>query len=324
MAHLDRLHALGHGGDKLVVDPRGDNQAARGRATLAGRVERTLYRQLDSLLEVGIVENDLRVLATHLQLHLGLARYTTDRDLTPNAHRPGETDAIDFRAVDQHVADHTATAHHQVEHTGGETGAGDDFGQGPGAARHQLGRLDHHAVAVGQGRGDFPRGDGDREVPRGDQTHHTEGFAGHFNVDARAHRRHVIARQAQAFTGEEFEDIAGAGHLANGFGQGLALFPGQQGAEFFTTGEDLAADFIQRIVTRLDTGGGPRRERGAGSVDGRVDLGHVGFGVFANGVGHIRRVDVGAVVGAGYPFAIDVVLKTLCLGHESSPDAKGR
>ncbi len=134
MANLDRLHALGHGLDELVVDAGGDDQATRGRAALAGGVERTLHRQFDGLLEVGVVEDDLRVLAAHFQLHLGLARHAVDGDLPPHAHRTGKADAVDFRAVDQDFADHTAAAHHQVERTGRETGAGNDLGQGPGAA----------------------------------------------------------------------------------------------------------------------------------------------------------------------------------------------
>src|SRR5690606_31869705 len=111
---------------------------------------RALHRQLDRLLEVGVVENDLRVLAAHFQLHLGLARNAVDGDLAANAHRTGEADAVDFRAVDQRLANHATAAHYQVERTGRETRAGDDFRQRPGAARHQIGRFEHDAVAIGQ------------------------------------------------------------------------------------------------------------------------------------------------------------------------------
>ena len=206
-----------------------------------------------------------------------------------------------FGLLHHRVADHATAAHHQVEHAGREACAGDDFGQRPGATRHQVGRFEHDAVAIGQGRGDFPRRDRNREVPRGDQADHAQRFAGDFDVDARAHRRQVIAGQTQAFAGEELEDVAGAGHFANGFGQGLALFPGQQRAEFFAAGEDFGADFIQRIVARLNAGRRPGRERGARSVDGGIDLGQIGLGVFADDIGQFGRVDVGAVVGCRRP-----------------------
>eukprot|EP01132_Coremiostelium_polycephalum_P019330 gene19329-22993_t len=77
-------------------------------------------------------------------------------------------------------------------------------------------------------------------------------------------------------------------------------------------------------MTRLDPGSGPRRKSSARSVDGRVDLGEVSLGVFANDIRQLRRIDVGRVVGAGNPLATDVVFKTLGLGHEFSPDAKSR
>ncbi|VVN46230.1 hypothetical protein PS659_05852 [Pseudomonas fluorescens] len=315
MADLDRLHALGHGFDELVVDPGGDDEAAGSGATLASGVERALYRQLDRLLEVGVVENDLRVLAAHFQLDLGLPRHAADGDLTTDANGTGEADAVDFRAVDQCIAHHAAAAHHQVEHTGREACAGDDFGQGPGATRYQVRRFEHDAVAVGQGRSDFPCRDGNREVPRGDQTNHAQGFASHFNVDARTHRRQIVAGQAQAFTGEELEDVAGAGHFTDGFRQGFALFPGQQGAELFATGEDFSTDLVQGVMTGLNAGSGPGRERGAGGVDGGVDLSQISLGVVANGVGQLGRVDVGRVIATGNPFAIDVVIETLCICH---------
>ncbi|MNS58254.1 hypothetical protein D3C72_911690 [compost metagenome] len=267
------------------------------------------------MLEVGVVENDLRVLAAHFQLDLGLARYAADGDLTTHAHGTGEADAVDFRAVDQCIAHHATAAHHQVEHTGREACAGDDFGQGPGATWNQVCGFQHDAVAVGQGRGDFPCRDGDREVPRGDQTDHAQGFASDFNVDARTHRRQVVAGQAQALAGEELEDIAGAGHFADGFRQGLALFPGQQGAEFFATGEDFSTDFVQGIVTRLNAGSGPGRERGTGGVDGGVDLSQISLGVVADGVAQFGRVDVGRIIATGNPFAVDVVIETLCICH---------
>ncbi|MNN02048.1 hypothetical protein D3C81_1146870 [compost metagenome] len=218
VADLNRLHALGHGFNELVVNPGSNDEAARRRATLTGGVERALHRQLDRLLEVSVVENDLRVLAAHFQLDFGLTRHAADGDLTTNAHGTGEADTVDFRAVHQCIAHHTTAAHDQIEHAGREACAGDDFRQRPGATRHQVSRLEHDAVAVGQGRGDFPRRNGNREVPRGDQTNHAQGFASDFDVDARTHRRQIVAGQTQAFTGEELEDVAGAGHFADGFG----------------------------------------------------------------------------------------------------------
>ncbi|MCY1351110.1 hypothetical protein D9M69_373660 [compost metagenome] len=315
MTDTDTTHALGHGLDEAVVDAGGDDQPAAGGAALAGGVEGALYRQLDSRLEVGVVEDDLRVLATHLQLHLGATGYAGGGDAATHAHGTGEADAIDTDVVDHGFADDAAAAHHQVEYPGGEAGTGDDLGQGPGAAGDQVGRLEHHAVAVGQGRGDLPGRDGDREVPGGDQADHAEGFAGDFHRYAGAHRGQHLAGQAQAFAGEELEDVAGTAHLAYGFGQGLALFPRQQGAQFLAAGEDLAAHLVQGIGTGLDTGDGPGREGGAGRRDGLGHLGGVGLGVFAQAVTQVGGVDVARVAAAGHPFPADVVVEAFLFGH---------
>ena len=77
-----------------------------------------------------------------------------------------------------------ARAHDEVEHTGGDAAAVDDVGQRPGAAGHQICRLQDHAVAIGQCRRDLPRRDRDREVPRSDQADHAQRLAGDFHADA--------------------------------------------------------------------------------------------------------------------------------------------
>ncbi|MNF66278.1 hypothetical protein D3C84_480650 [compost metagenome] len=212
--------------------------------------------------------------------------------------------------------DHPAAAHHQVEHPGREAGAGDDFGNRPGAARHQIGRFQHHAVAVGQGRGDLPGRNGDGEIPRGDQADHPQRLAGHFHRDAGAHRGQHFAGLAQAFAGVELEDIAGAAHFADGLGQGLAFFPGQQRTELFAAGEDFAADLVQRVAARLDTGSRPGRKRGAGGGNGLIDLSGVGLGILADHIGQVGRIDIARIAGSGEPLAADIVVVTRWIGHE--------
>ena len=130
-------------------------------------------------------------------------------------------------------------------------------------------------------------------------------------MHARAYRRQVIARQAQAFTGEKLEDIAGTAHFTDGFGQGLAFFASQQGAQFLLAGEDFAADLVQRIAARLDAGGRPGRERSPCRINGSLDLGDVSLGIFANHIAQVGGVDIGAVFSGCYPLATDVIVETL-------------
>ena len=141
---------------------------------------------------------------------------------------------------------------------------------------------------------------------------HAHRLAGDFHADAGAHRGQRLARQTQAFAGEELEDVAGAGGFADAFGAGLAFFAGQQGAEFFAARQDFGADLVQRVGAGLNAGDRPGREGGAGGLHRRLHLLGAGLGVVAQHVGQVGGVDVGAVAGAGYPGAVDEVVKFLC------------
>jgi hypothetical protein len=191
----------------------------------------------------------------------------------------------------------------------------DDFGQRPGTAGHQVGGLQHHAVAEGQRGCDLPGRNGNGEVPGGDEADDADRLAGDFHADVGAHRGHDLAREAQAFAGEELEDVAGAGGFADAFGAGLAFFARKQGTEFFLAGEDFAADLVERIGACLDAAGGPGREGGGGSSHGIVDVRGITLRVLAQHVGQVAGVEVGAVACAGTPFAANQVVEVL---HECS------
>ena len=78
--------------------------------------------QVHRQLEVGVVEHHQRVLAAHLELHLGDARGAVRRP-GADADRAGEADRVDSGAFDEALADDRAAAHHQVEHAGRQAGA---------------------------------------------------------------------------------------------------------------------------------------------------------------------------------------------------------
>src|SRR5438034_1937933 len=71
--------------------------------------------------------------------------------------------------MDDGLADHRAAPHDEVEHAGRQARAAEDVRQRPAAARHQIGRLEQHAVAVRERGRDLPGGNRDREIPGGDQ-----------------------------------------------------------------------------------------------------------------------------------------------------------
>ena len=159
------------------------------------------------------------------------------------------------------VANHAAPAHHQVEHAGGHAAAADDLGQRPGAAGHQVGGLEHHAVAVGQRGRDLPGRNGDGEIPGRDEADHADRLAGDFDPDAGAHRGQG-ARPPGAGTSpaKNLKILPARATSPMPSAQRLALFARQQGAQLVLAGQDFVADLVQRIGARLDAAGRPGRE----------------------------------------------------------------
>ncbi len=208
---------------------------------------------------------------------------------------------------DERVSDHAAAPHDQVEHPGRDAAAVDDLGQRPGAGWNEVGRLEHDAVAEGQRGGDLPGRNGHGKVPRRDDADHAEGLARDFHADSGAHRGQRVARQPQAFAGEETEYVARAGDFGDGFGARLAFLARQQGAQFLLARQDLRADAVQGIAARLDAARGPCGESRLGGCHRRVELGCIGLRELADRVRGVGRVAVEPVPCAGHPRAGDEV-----------------
>jgi hypothetical protein len=125
-----------HRVDELRINAFCHDQPARRGAALPGREERALHTQLDGLAQLGVVQHDLRILATHFELHLLQVDRTLLGNTSTDLLRAGEADRIDTRMVDQHVANHAAATHDQVEHARRDAAATDDVGNGPGTSRY--------------------------------------------------------------------------------------------------------------------------------------------------------------------------------------------
>ena len=209
--------------------------------------------------------------------------------------------------VHQRLAHLAAAAHDEVEGTGGQAAAADDFGQRPATGGHQLGGLEHHGVAVGQGRGDLPGRDGEREVPRRDDAHHTHGLAGHIHLHALAHRGQQLALDAQRLARKKLENLPAAGHLGHAFGQCLAFFTRQQCAQLVLACQQFAADQVQHVGAALGGALAPGGQGIGGGAHGQLGLVAVGAGVFGHHLAGVRRVGADAGGGADFPPAVDQV-----------------
>ena len=257
------FHALGHGVDEAVVDALGHDQARGGRAALAGREEGAVDGAFDRDLEIGVVEHDQRILAAHLELHL-LHRVGRDAGcatLRAGGDRAGEGDRVDVLGLFSIASPTTEPRPMTRLNTPvGRPARAMISDKRMRRRRHEIGRLEHDAIAVGERRRDLPGRNGDREIPRRDQADDADRLARDLDVDAGPHRGELLAGQAQALAGEEQEDLPGAHDLADALGQGLAFLARQQAAELVLAREDLVADALQDVVALLDRGARPGRE----------------------------------------------------------------
>src|SRR5208282_1900855 len=215
---------------------------------------------------------------------------------------------VDLLMIEDRLTDDRAVPHHEVENAFGDASANDDLGQRVGRTWHELGRLEHDRVAVRERRRNLPGRNRDRKIPGRDDSDHADGLACRLDVDVRAHGRELFARDSQRLAGEEIEDLAGPRDLADPLGQRLALFAGEETAEFVAPGEDFQGGAQQNIVSLLRRRARPSRESGVGGLYRRAGLIGVGLGAFADNVVCVRRIDVPGDAGALYPLAGDEVL----------------
>jgi hypothetical protein len=82
-----------------------DDEARSRRAPLSGREVRALQADVDRDIEVGVVEDDLRVLAAHLELHFLHRLDRGLRDAGAGRHRAREADRVDVAPADDGITD---------------------------------------------------------------------------------------------------------------------------------------------------------------------------------------------------------------------------
>ena len=117
-------------------------------------------------LEIGVVADDGRVLATELHDHWGQVLRGGGEDLFAGRGRPGERDDVDVR-LDDRRADRAVTDD-DLEHPVGETGGPRHLADEQPDPRRVLGRLVDDRVAGGERGNDVQHRQVEGVVPRGD------------------------------------------------------------------------------------------------------------------------------------------------------------
>ena len=173
------------------------------------------------------------------------------RDLATDCNRPRERYRSDVGMPQQSLANLTASPHDEVEDAGRQSGSRNDLRKSVCRAGHEIGWLEHHAIAISQRRRNLPGRNRDRKVPRRDQCHDADRFARHLDVYSGSDAGDLLAGRPHRLPGEEGENLSSADNLADALRQRLALLARQQTSELVLARQNLVGDLLQRLITLL-------------------------------------------------------------------------
>ncbi len=142
-------------------------------------------------LEIGIGEDDHRVLAAELEMHALQRVGALLHDQRAGAAFADEADGLDVGVLGKGLAGILAEAVDEVPHALGQARLLGDLDQQAGRERREFRRLVHDGAAGGQRRRDLPGREHERRVPRRDDADRADRHAG----------RHVAAGPARAAFG---------------------------------------------------------------------------------------------------------------------------
>src|SRR3989344_5217215 len=91
-------------------------------------------------------------------------------------------------------------------------------------SRNKARWLEHNSSPTNQGRKDFPAGNRNRKIPRGDECKHANGHTTRTNMLVRQLRWHRLPEHSSTFTSHVITDINAFLHIAKAFSDCLAHF----------------------------------------------------------------------------------------------------
>ncbi|MNF69417.1 hypothetical protein D3C84_513000 [compost metagenome] len=313
VADTDALGPFDQALDEFVVDLVLHQQARAGHAALPRCGIDAGDRAVDRTVQVGVGEDDVRRLAAQFQRQLGEVLGAAAHHVASGGGAAGEGDLAHQRVTGQGGAGAGAVTGDHVDHARRNAGLQGQARQFENGRRGVLGRLDDHAVAGGQRRGQLDCGEVQRAVPGNDRRHYAErleqGVAEHIAL---------IQRQGTAleFVGqpggviEEFRQVA---DLAAGFADQLAIVAALQLRQLLLVLGDQVAQAAQQLAPCGGAQVAPGRtfEGLLRRLDRALHVGFVGIGQLRPGFGEGRVEAVERPAGQGIdPLAVDAHLKT--------------
>ena len=225
-ADLDLIGALHQGVDELIVQGLFHDDAGACGADLAGVEEGAIEGVVHGNVEVGIGEDDVRVLAAELERSAldGLRRILGD-DLAGD-QATGKGDHVYIRVLGERVAAVSASAGDEVAYAVRQTALLEGDHEQHRGVWGELRLLEDEGIAGSQGRADLPGDLQQRVVPWGNQATDADGLG----IDAGAQVGILrVDHAAGLVLGQGAEVLEGVGdviHIAQRFLVALAGISG--------------------------------------------------------------------------------------------------
>src|SRR5476651_932542 len=243
----DLLHHLGH---ERLVDRFLHQRPGRAGADFA-LVEERQHQAFSGFLDElwlgvhDVFEEDVRRFAAQFNGAWDDVLGGAMHDVRAHRGGTGKRNLGDALAGGQRLTGFATETLDDVQHTGWQQ-VGDQLGEDHDRQRRLLGGFEHHAVAGSQGRGEFPRGHQQREVPRDDLPDHAQRLVEVIGGGQFVDFGGATFLRTNA-PGEVAEMVSSQRHVGvEGFAHGFAVVPGFGDSEDFEVLFDAVSDFQQK------------------------------------------------------------------------------
>src|SRR4029077_7456235 len=179
---------------------------------------------------VGVGKNDDVILGSALALGAFAVGGGARVNVLRNGSRSDEVEGANLGVVEQRV-DCVFPAVHETDNAFGQSSLFEEFVDVAHGERDALRRLEDERVARGDGVRQIPEGDHAGEVEGHDGSGDSEGLADHHFVDAAGNIFEVVALHHHGNAAGDLNVLDGAAHFGFGFGEGLAVFLGDDASD---------------------------------------------------------------------------------------------
>ena len=178
----------------------------------------------------------------------------------------------------------------------------------PHGERHALGRFEDESVAAGDGVGQKPERNHAGKIKWRDRGDHAERLADHHFVDAAGDVFEVVALHHHRNAAGDFDVFDGAAQFGFGLGKRLAVFLGDDAAEFVNVIFQKLLQFEERLDAVFGRSASPFGIGAAAASTGGGDFGGIQSGVLAM-ISPVAGLMTSTPFGGGGfdPLAVDVV-----------------